>query len=158
MQLKEDKVKLFVEYLKKNNKIISTMESCTGGYIANVITNVIGASEVIEYGIVTYSNEAKIKMGVSKEIIDTYTVYSKEVAEAMAKQMVKYANSNYAIGITGMINDMNHASVVYICIYDQDRKTAHHYTVSADMDERQDNKIILANFIFERLLDLFVMI
>lgn len=157
MNLKKDRVALFIEYLKKNHKTVSTMESCTGGYIANVITNVIGASEVFKYGAVTYSNEAKIKMGVSKTIIDTYTVYSKQTAQEMAQAIVKYSNSNYGIGITGMINSLEHSSIVYICVYDDDKKTAHHYTLSADMTDRQDNKIIIANFIFDCLLELFVM-
>ena len=154
MKLKEDKIKLFIRYLKENNKTISTMESCTGGYIANVITNVIGASEVFKLGIVTYSNETKIIMGVSEKIIDKYTVYSKEVAYEMAFEITKKANSDYGIGVTGIINSTNEVSLVYICIYDANNKKANYYTISADMGERQENKIILANFIFDRLFEL----
>ena len=63
-------MKRIVEKLRKLNKTISTMESCTGGGVANVITNIEGASEILKFSAVTYSNEFKIKMGVDKNIID----------------------------------------------------------------------------------------
>ena len=64
-----------IELLKKKGLTISTMESCTGGGVVNALTNVPGASEVLQFSAVTYSNEYKVKMGVSKEIIDKYSVY-----------------------------------------------------------------------------------
>ena len=54
-------MKEIVEKLIKLNKTISTMESCTGGYVANGITNIPGASSVFMFGAITYSNEYKIK-------------------------------------------------------------------------------------------------
>ena len=54
---------------------VSTMESCTGGAVVNAITNIPGASQVLKYSAVTYCNEFKIKMGVSKDVIDKYSVY-----------------------------------------------------------------------------------
>ena len=92
--------KKIVNYLKENNKTISFMESCTGGFLANEITNVSGASNVLKVSLVTYSNEYKTKFGVSKNIIEKYTVYSKETATEMAKCIANFANSNYGIGIT----------------------------------------------------------
>ena len=62
-----------VELLIKNNKTISTMESCTGGALVNAITNIPGASEVLKFSAITYSNEYKIKLGVDSKIIDKYT-------------------------------------------------------------------------------------
>ena len=59
-----------VKLLTKNNETISTMESCTGGAIVNEITNIPGASDVLKYSAITYANEFKVKMGVSKETID----------------------------------------------------------------------------------------
>ena len=72
--------KKIIHLLQKQQKTIATMESCTGGGVVNAITNMEGASEVLHFSAVTYSNEYKIKMGVSKEIIDQYTVYSMETA------------------------------------------------------------------------------
>lgn len=97
-------MKEIIEKLTNLNKTISTMESCTGGGIANAITNIEGASEVFKFSAVTYSNEYKIKMGVDKNIIDEYSVYSMETANEMSKNISKFTNSNYGIGITGKLN------------------------------------------------------
>ena len=70
-----------VKYLIENEITISTMESCTGGLLASLITDVKNASSILKYSAVTYSNEFKIKMGVSEEVIEKYTVYSKETAK-----------------------------------------------------------------------------
>ena len=80
------------------------MESCTGGFIASSITDIDGSSEILSFSAVTYSNEYKIKLGVNQETIDVYSVYSKEVAEEMAKNITDIALSDYGIGITGKIN------------------------------------------------------
>ena len=91
------KMKEIVELLKEKNKTISTMESCTGGFIASSITDVEGSSEILKFSAVTYSNEYKIKMGVKKETIDEYSVYSIEVAKEMkAIQEVKQMRYMYA--------------------------------------------------------------
>ena len=96
----EEIIKLLID----KKKTISTMESCSGGLIANSITNIPGASEIFKFGAVTYSNEYKIKLGVSEELINEYTVYSQEVANNMAKTIVEYTNSNIGIGVTGKLN------------------------------------------------------
>lgn len=90
-----------VKYLSENNKTISFMESCTGGFLASEITNVSGASNVLKVSLVTYSNEYKMEFGVDKNTLDKYTVYSAETAKEMAKNVSEFAKSNYGIGITG---------------------------------------------------------
>ena len=55
-------MKEIIEILKQKNETISTMESCTGGGVANKITNIEGASEVFSFSAVTYSNDFKIKV------------------------------------------------------------------------------------------------
>ena len=104
-----------VELLIKNNKTISTMESCTGGALVNAITNIPGASEVLKFSAITYSNEYKIKLGVDSKIIDKYTVYSIETADEMSKVISNYTNSNYGVGITGKLSrpDIN-LSLIHI--------------------------------------------
>ena len=115
-------MKRVVEKLKENNKTISLMESCTGGGVANAITNIEGASDVIKFSAVTYSNEYKIKMGVSKDVIDKYSVYSIQTANEMSYNIAKFANSNLGVGITGKLNrvDKNNPygedNVVFISI------------------------------------------
>lgn len=97
-------MKEVIDYLIDNKISISTMESCTGGGVVNAITNIEGASEVLKFSAVTYSNEYKIKMGVNSETINKYSVYSMEVAHEMAKCICVYTNSNIGVGITGKLN------------------------------------------------------
>ena len=86
-------MKEVVELLIKEKKTISTMESCTGGGVVNEITSVEGASEILKFSAVTYSNEFKIKMGVSKEVIDEYSVYSMNTACEMSKSISEFTIS-----------------------------------------------------------------
>lgn len=79
---------------------MGVMESCTGGAMANSITNIPGASDVFKVGKVTYSDEAKIEAGVDKEIIKKFGVYSIDVAEEMARKI----KGDVGIGITGNFN------------------------------------------------------
>lgn len=99
-----DNFELVVKKLIENNETVSTMESCTGGQLASEITNIPGASEVLKFSAVTYSNEFKIKMGVSEDVIDKYSVYSFETAKEMSKNISDFSHSTYGIGVTGKIN------------------------------------------------------
>lgn len=139
-----------VKTLINNNKTISTMESCTGGYLASSITNIENASKILKSSAVTYSNEAKIKMGVDQKIIEKYTVYSNECAREMAYNISKYTNSNYGIGITGTLKkyDENNKTIdndkVYICIYDKDNNKYYDYKYQVTSNKRINNKRIIA--------------
>lgn len=89
--------------LKEKKLTLATAESCTGGMIANRITNVPGASEYFLRGFITYSNQSKIEeLGVAKELIDTHGAVSKEVAEAMASGARTIAKTDIAISCTGI--------------------------------------------------------
>ena len=147
-------MKRIIEKLIKEKKTISTMESCTGGGIANAITNIPDASKIIKYSAVTYSNEFKVKMGVSEELINKYTVYSMEVAKAMAKAIVKYTNSNYGVGVTGKLkkidenNPYGEDDLVYLAIYDKDNDNFYERMIKLTKDNRIDNKEqIISEFI-----------
>ena len=84
------------------NKTLATAESCTGGKIAQVITSVAGSSAYFKGSIVSYATETKINvLGISQELIDTYSVVSKEVATQMALQAKKIMKTDFAIATTG---------------------------------------------------------
>ena len=88
--------------LKEKNLTIATAESCTGGKIASKITAVPGSSNYFKGSIVAYDSQVKINvLGVSPELINQYSVVSKQVAEAMALQCQKLLNTNFAIATTG---------------------------------------------------------
>ena len=148
-----------IEKMISLNKTISTMESCTGGGVVNALTNIEGSSSVIKFSAVTYSNEFKIKMGVEKEIIDKFSVYSMETAISMSKAIVNYTNSNIGIGITGKLNriDENNPygedNKVYISIYDKDNNIYYNDELQVENNSRENNKELIINRIKELLLN-----
>lgn len=84
---------------------VTTMESCTSGLIASLITDSEGASAIFKGGFVTYSNEAKILNGVPQNIIDKFGVYSIETAKAMADVSRNFYNADIGIGVTGTLGN-----------------------------------------------------
>lgn len=89
---------------------ITTMESATSGQIASLITDTEGASEILKGAFITYSNEAKIKMGVPAGIIEEYTVYSPETAEAMARACMETYGADIGVGVTGTMGNADPAN------------------------------------------------
>lgn len=88
--------------LKEKNLTVATAESCTGGKIAQLFTSVSGASAYFKGSIVCYATEVKTNvLGVSKDLITQYSVVSKEVASAMALNVQKIMQTDYAIATTG---------------------------------------------------------
>lgn len=148
-----------VKKLIDRKKTISTMESCTGGGVANAITNVEGASEVLEFSAVTYSNEFKIRMGVSEEVINKYSVYSIETAMEMSKTINNFAGSDYGVGITGKLNraDKNNLvgadNIVFVSIYDKEKDIFYNQEWIATKETRKENKEELIRFIEEKILE-----
>ena len=133
------------------------MESCTGGGIANAITNVERASEVLKFSAVTYSNEFKIKMGVSAEIIDKYTVYSMEVAREMSKKISEFTGSDFGIGVTGKLcradkfNMQGEDNKVYVSIYDKEKNKFFEIEIYVTKNKRFENKQDIINKIMDKM-------
>ena len=111
---------------------ISTMESATSGQIASLITDTEGSSAVLKGAFVTYCNEAKIMQGVPAEILDKYTVYSKETAEAMAKACAKVYEANIGIGVTGTMGN-GEAKSYYIELQPQPTRLAYKLAVAKEI-------------------------
>ena len=94
---------VIIRDLSKAGQSLALAESCTGGYVAHRLTNVSGASAVLESGLVTYSNEAKMRLlGVAQATLDTYGAVSKETAKEMAEGARRFAGSDFALSITGI--------------------------------------------------------
>ena len=92
-----------VKLLRKKKLKISFAESCSGGMLSNAITSVNGSSKVFNLGLVTYSNESKIKvLKVSKKIIKKYGAVSEQVCKAMAQNVCKIGKSSMSLSITGI--------------------------------------------------------
>lgn len=150
--------KRIIKELTKRGETIATMESCTGGGVADAITSIEGASEVLKFSAVTYSNEGKMKMGVPKEVIDMYSVYSMETAHEMALNISREANSDIGIGITGKLNraDVNNNygkdNQVFVSIYYKDNY--YDMVINVDKKSRKQNKIVIIDKIIEKLGEL----
>ena len=150
-------MKKIVEILNSKNKTISCMESCTGGMIANQITNIEGSSNVFKLGLVTYSNEFKEYFGVSKDVIDEYSVYSLKTAEEMARCVSKIAKSDYSIGITGTLgnvdpyNDTDNLNKVYISIFDKEKNECFDFEINPIGNDRLQKKEYIVEFVKEKL-------
>lgn len=152
-----------VERLTAGGFLITTVESCTGGAIANAITNVPGSGDVFKDGFVTYSNEAKVALGVPELLLQTHSVYSPQVALAMAQAGIeKSAFTPYiAVGVTGSLNradpDNPRASVigeVFIAIVKAD-STPHQQKLAVPAElSRPEAKQYVVNYTLERLLKL----
>ena len=149
-----------VNKLIEKNKTISTMESCTGGGLANEITSIEGASSILKYSAVTYSNEFKIKMGVKKEVIDKYSVYSMQTADEMSSNISKFTNSDYGVGITGKLNraDENNNygedNVVFISIYDKKDNKYYNKELKVTKKTRKENKLLVIEEVKNILLEI----
>ncbi len=90
-------------FLKANGKKIATAESCTGGWIAQMITEVPGSSVWFDRGFVTYSNAAKVQMlGVSQKTLDDYGAVSAEIATEMAAGALAHSEADIAVAVTGI--------------------------------------------------------
>ncbi len=153
-------MKELVDILIEKKITIATMESCTGGGVANAITNIEGASEILKFSAVTYSNEYKIKIGVCKKVIDEYSVYSRETADEMSRNISEFAGSIIGVGITGKLNrvDINNPfgedNVVFISVYDSRNKKYYNENVEAVLGSRKENKELVIEKIKEMVLGL----
>ena len=128
--------KKIVKLLIKKRLKISFAESCTGGMLSSAITSVSGSSKIFKLGLVTYSNESKIKiLKVSKKIINKYGAVSEEVCKAMAKNVSKITKTNMSVSTTGITgpsggSEKKPVGLVYVGI-------------------KKGNKIIIKKYLFK---------
>lgn len=99
-----DRIKFLVHRFTREKILIAIAESCTGGYISHMITNISGASKVFERGIVSYGNQAKVDiLKVDQAVLEKYGAVSEEVARQMAYGVrVMSKPCDIGIGITGI--------------------------------------------------------
>lgn len=152
------------KFLIEKKLSITTMESATAGLIASLITDTEGSSAIFKGAFVTYCNEAKIKQGVPAEIIEKYSVYSKETASAMASACAKAYNANIGIGVTGTMGNVDPANsensvpgqVYYaFCINTEDGTENYSFAGKLPLQKsRSDYKMAVAAIVVEKLRDI----
>ena len=125
-----------VKLLSKKRLKISFAESCTGGLLSSSITSIAGSSKVFTLGLITYSNQAKIKvLKVPRKIITKYGAVSYETSLAMVKNINKIAKTNISLSITGVAGpkggtELKPVGLVYIGI-------------------KKSNKILIKKYLFK---------
>jgi nicotinamide-nucleotide amidase len=93
----------FLKACARRKILVATAESCTGGMIISLLTDIPGSSSVVDRGFVTYSNEAKEDMlGVSEETLDKYGAVSAETAYEMAEGALKNSRAGITLAVTGI--------------------------------------------------------
>jgi nicotinamide-nucleotide amidase len=98
-----DKAATLLDQFRAATMKLATAESCTGGLVAGVLTEIAGSSDVVERGFVTYSNEAKVELlGVPLALIQAKGAVSEEVARAMAEGALAHSRADVAVAITGI--------------------------------------------------------
>ena len=117
-----------IDLLKKSQLTLSVAESLTAGLVLKELTNIPGASEVIVGGVVTYQTDSKANiLGVSKDVINEYSVVSQEVASQMAEKTLELTRSDIAVALTGVAGpdklDNHPVGEVYISLAAKDMNT-----------------------------------
>ena len=138
-------------------RTITTMESCTAGQLASLITDTEGASAALHGAFVTYSNEAKVARGVPAEVIDAFGVYSPQTAAAMAEVCRAAYRADIGVGVTGSFGnaDPNNADSVpgqvWFALARGDGVRAYHCAVPAQ-PTRLAYKLYMADVIADAML------
>ena len=138
-----DNIQVIVDKFIKNKKTISIIDFSMGGCFINAITNMVYGSDILKFGLVTYSYDFLDKIGIVSDISDGNITVIKEIS----KKISDFGNSNYGIGLSLIFG-----SLVYVSVYDRDNDK--YYTLSIDIDSEnmEDSKRIVVNSITLLLL------
>lgn len=135
--------------LKAKGKTLATAESCTGGYIAHLITSVPGSSEYYNGTVVSYSNEVKENvLGVKHETLESFGAVSEETAKEMLKGVIEKLNTDYAVATSGIMGpdggtEEKPVGTVWIAVGNKEKIEAHELNFRFD---RQRNISMTANY------------
>lgn len=134
---------LVVDALSKKSLKIATAESCTGGMISSLLTDISGSSAVFDCGVCSYANHIKHKiLGVKEETLSTYGAVSEKTAMEMARGVRLLSKADIGISTTGIAGPMGGSQykpvgLVYIGISTQDKLLAHKMLLSEGRDPQR---------------------
>ncbi len=135
-----------IQALKKVGKTLSTAESCTGGLIAKLLTDIPGSSAAFSGGVVSYTNAVKMNiLGVSADTINVYTEVSAPCAMEMATGVAKALGTDLGISATGFAgpgggNEADPVGTVYLGLYHSGKAISYRYSAPAGSDREQVRK------------------
>jgi nicotinamide-nucleotide amidase len=122
----EEATRRLLEKACERQLTLATAESCTGGMLASLLTDVQGVAHAFERGFVTYTNEAKHEMlGVPIELLEQAGAVSREVAIAMAEGALARSRANIAVSVTGFADKGDEPGLVHFGCARAGRRTAH---------------------------------
>jgi nicotinamide-nucleotide amidase len=122
----EEATRRLLEKASERGLRLATAESCTGGMLASLLTDVQGVAHPFERGFVTYSNEAKNEMlGVPMDLIEEQGAVSKGVAIAMAEGALARSRADIALAVTGFADAGDEPGLVHFACARAGRKTVH---------------------------------
>ena len=136
-----------VKKLKAENKTLGLAESCTGGWLSKIITDVSGASSVYNGGICSYSNAVKMKLlGVKEETLALYGAVSEQTAREMAIGAREALGSDIGVGITGIAgplsdNTQKSVGLIYVAVAFNNTVTVKQLNNNFTDDVRLNNRL-----------------
>jgi len=150
-----------VKLLRENNMRVSFAESCTGGLVTAAIVAVSGASEVLDIGMVTYANEAKLRYtDVTEAVLAEHGAVSEEAALAMASGIRREAEADVGVGVTGIAGPgggslQKPVGTVYIAVNSVKTSKVKHFVISGKdreavrTESARQTLILLRDFLFK---------
>lgn len=146
--------------LRERGETLATAESCTGGLIAEKLTSIPGASTVFGFGVVTYANEAKMRLlGVKEETLAAYGAVSAETAREMADGARRLSGADYAVAVTGIAGPDGGTAekpvgLVYCALASKDGTRAEQCCFSGNRERvRQRTYLTALNMVREKILE-----
>ena len=122
----EEGTRRLLEKASERELVLTTAESCTGGMLASLLTDVQGVAHCFDRGFVTYSEEAKVEMlGVPANLIKDKGAVSREVALAMAEGALERSRANVTLAVTGFADKGDEPGLAHFACARAGRKTAH---------------------------------
>ena len=122
----EDELMRLLTKASEREIMLATAESCTGGMVASLLTDVPGVSHAFDRGFVTYTNEAKHEMlGVPNDMLEEHGAVSREVAVAMAEGGLAHCRANILFAVTGFADSGDEPGLVHFACARAGRKTLH---------------------------------
>ncbi len=147
-----------INLLAKNKETIAIAESCTGGYIANRVTNISGSSKVFKSGFIVYSNEAKIRdLNLKIETLEKYGSVSAEVVEELALNLLNKTKVTIAIAISGIappsdLKSNKEIGLVFIAL--ATNSSSNHWKYLAKAKTREKYKEEVSDYVFNLIENL----
>ena len=148
-----------VKKFKDQNLTLSTAESCTGGWLSKIITEVSGASSIFMGGVCSYSNDVKTNiLGVKDETLKAFGAVSEETAREMSQGIVKLMNTSVGVGITGIAgpnsdNTNKKVGLIFISITFNDKTDVIKLENNFSDDVRYKNRFTAVKTVLEFLGD-----